>query len=137
MPREPEGGAPHAWRAKWLSVKLIDPCRIVARQHGYALTEHGSRNRDIDWVAVAWVQDCGSPTALIDSLVRKIGEINNEMNWCRPFHNKVGEHYTQARRDYDMAGCPGVKPHGRLGWTIHLGGGPYIDLSVIPPILAK
>jgi hypothetical protein len=35
--------------------------------------------------------------------------------------------------EFTLDGGPGVKPHGRLGWLIHLGGGPYIDLSVMPP----
>jgi hypothetical protein len=35
---------------------------------------------------------------------------------------------------YFMAGCPGGKPHQRLGWTFHLGGGPYIDLAVMPRV---
>ena len=29
-------------------------------------------------------------------------------------------------------GCPGLKPHGRLTWSFHVGGGPYLDLSVMP-----
>ena len=34
--------------------------------------------------------------------------------------------------EYHLKGCPGMKPHGRLCWSFHLGGGPYIDLSVMP-----
>lgn len=43
------------------------------------------------------------------------------------------------RRDLDLVAVPwpgtqdpAQKPHGRLAWAIHLGGGPYIDLSVMP-----
>jgi hypothetical protein len=34
---------------------------------------------------------------------------------------------------WDAPRGPATKPHGRLGWTISLDGGAYIDLSVMPP----
>lgn len=124
----------HAWRAQWQAVKLIEPCRRVARQHGYALAEHGSKTRDIDWIAVPWIDDCASPRTLAEALVAEIGERNGGGNYCTPFlpAADLPKSWTPERIERGRNGY-GDKPHGRLTWTIHLGGGPYIDLSVIPP----
>lgn len=124
MSRPAEGGAKHAWRARWLSAMLIEPARDVARTHGYAIGEHGSRSRDIDWIAVPWIDDPASPRVLADAIVAKIAELNHGMAFVR----------TTGREEHDRQGTPGDKPHGRLCWSIHLGGGPYIDLSVMPPV---
>lgn len=35
---------------------LIGPLRDIAREHGYALSVHGSVARDIDIVAIPWVE---------------------------------------------------------------------------------
>lgn len=40
-------------------------------------------------------------------------------------------------QEFTVAGGPGIKPHGRLGWVINLGGDPYIDLSVMPRLLCS
>jgi len=121
MSRPAEGGADHVWRAHWQAVKLIGPCRTVARVHGYAIGEHGSQARDIDWIAVPWIADPASPRILAEAIIAKVREIND------------GTAHVLAGSDYNAQGAPGLKPHGRLTWVIHLGGGPYIDLSVIPP----
>lgn len=96
---------------------LLIPCfavmygrlSLIAREYGYALTVHGSMQRDLDLVAVPWVEDASEPVDLVEAIRGAVG------GFLSP--SDPG---------------PTVKPHGRLGWAIHLGGGPYIDLSVCP-----
>lgn len=101
--------------------RLIDPLRTRARELGYALTVHGSLVRDIDLVAVPWAAHAVDQKELAEALRVKAAEINR-FAWIAPHEDD--EHHRN--------GCPGMKPHGRLVWSFHLGGGPYLDLSVMP-----
>lgn len=102
---------------------LIEPLRAVAREYGYALAVHGSLVRDIDLIACPWVRDAKPAHELAEAIRVKAAELNGGIAFCLP-GLECGE--------YHRAGCPGSKAHQRLGWTFHLGGGPYIDLSVMP-----
>ena len=103
----------HAERCRELANILIVPLREVARRHGYALAVHGSLSYDIDLIACPWTTTCTSAesvAAAIQEAVRAIvGHAEN-----------IGED------------GPERKPHGRLAWSFHMGGGPYVDLSVMP-----
>ena len=83
----------------------------VAREHGYALLIHGSLKRDLDLVAVPWVEEAAAPGALVEAL--------------------------RAKTDA-WVGCVTVNggakpmPHGRTSFTLMLGGHAYVDLSVMP-----
>ena len=103
--------------------QLIDPLRKTARRYGYALGVHGSLERDIDLIAVPWVDDAVDPTWLACTLLQCAIEVNG-VAWID--HIERGD-------PYNLSGCPGGHAHGRLCWSFHLGGGPYIDLSVVPP----
>jgi hypothetical protein len=84
--------------------------RATARQHGYALGLHGSGERDLDLIAVPWIDEPSSPEILVEALR---GSIDGFM----------------VRHE------PHPKPHGRLTWAIHLHdpcGRLYVDLSVMP-----
>lgn len=81
----------------------------VAREHGYALTVHGSLARDFDFVAIPWTEDACPAEELAEAIRARVGGIPDGKE-PEPVH----------------------KPHGRLAWKFHLGGGPYIDLSVTP-----
>lgn len=83
----------------------------VARKRGYALTVHGSLARDFDFVAIPWTEDACPAEELAEAIRARCGGI--------PDHKIPG---------------PVQKPHGRLAWMFHLGGGPYIDLSVMPRV---
>lgn len=82
----------------------------VAQEHGYALAVHGSLARDFDLIAVPWVEKASPPETLAGAI----------RDACGGFYDE-GEDY------------PVDKPHGRQAWVINLGGGPYIDLSIMPP----
>lgn len=85
---------------------------------GYALAVHGSMARDLDLIAVPWrVGACDADVLAADLAAAIGGVIENDPN-AQP-----GD---WQRRN------PQPKPHGRLAYSIQLGGGPYIDLSVMP-----
>lgn len=100
---------------------LIAGIRFAARRKGYAIAVHGTLVRDIDLVAAPWRDDCVDATELAEA-VRKVAEAVCGQAFIAPHEDD----------EFHRAGCPGMKPHGRLVWAFHLGGGPYIDLSVMP-----
>lgn len=102
----------HAKRCRELADILIVPLREVARRHGYALGVHGSLSYDIDLIACPWRDSCMPPEVLATAIKEAVRAI-------------VG-----TADDYND--CPEQKPHGRLAWSFHMGGGPYVDLSVMP-----
>jgi hypothetical protein len=101
----------HAERCREMAEILIVPLREVARRHGYALGVHGSLSYDIDLIACPWRDLCTSPESLADAINAAVAAIAGQSK---------------------MEG-PEQKPCGRLAWSFHMGGGPYVDLSVMPP----
>lgn len=86
---------------------LYPELAVIARRHGYALAVHGSLRRDIDLIAVPWVQSPSEPQAVVDAFCAEF--------WIR------------------QIGAPQEKPHGRRAWTITVGHGECsIDLSFVP-----
>lgn len=69
--------------------KLLREMRVVAKAQGYAVAVHGSQKRDLDLVAVPWVEEASSPAALVDAL--------------------------EANLDLKMIRGPVEKPYGRVG----------------------
>lgn len=97
---------------------ILPPMRRAAKDAGYAITVHGSLNRDIDLVAVPWREhNVWTMDALIDSLVGAM-------------RGMVGRAHCH---DKEWT----VKPHGRrakalLAWVGE--NSANIDLSVLPTI---
>ena len=88
----------------------------VAREHGYALAIHGSvSNRDLDLVAIPWVEDAASTEILVFAIRQYAGSVMARM---------FGEE--------SVVSGPEEKPHGRKAWCICIGNGAVIDLSVMP-----
>jgi hypothetical protein len=97
---------------------VLPVMRRAAKDAGYAITVHGSLDRDIDLVAVPWREhNVWSMDALVDALV---GAVRGVTGRC----SRHGKDLTE-------------KPHGRraaslLAWcgetTAHL------DLSIMPAI---
>lgn len=84
----------------------------TANKCGYALTLHGSMNRDLDLVAVPWTDDADSEQELIKQLCKRHGLIEgNSANM--------------------------EKPHGRRAHVLMMSGQPYIDLSVMPRVTRR
>lgn len=82
----------------------------IARGSGYAIAVHGSMQRDLDLIAVPWVERPVDPKRLVARLCSLLNlECGGLMN-------------------------PEQRPHGRLVWTLMMGGACFMDLSVIPPL---
>lgn len=114
----------HAALTQQLFHVLIRPLRETAHRLGYALSVHGSLARDIDLVAIPWTDEAVDARTLAEGLQGTIKLI------LRPSAGFLAP--PEAADPYFQQGCPGGKPHGRRVWSFHLGGGPYVDLSVMP-----
>lgn len=102
--------------APWYAVIYIKLERIAWR-HGYALAVHGSMSRDLDLIAVPWVEDADIPDKLIQSFVRFIIK-----------HTGVKMRTPK----------PALMEHGRLAYTVPFESGRYyLDVSVIQPDIKK
>lgn len=84
----------------------LEVATVVAREHGYAIGVHGSLRRDLDLIAVPWVENCSEPKILALAIA-------NQLEWyCHP--NVCN------------------KPHGRQAWLIYGHHHAHIDLSIMP-----
>lgn len=88
------------------AASLYPDLAVTARQHGYALAVHGSLQKDMDLIAIPWVDNPRPPEELIEAITREFA--------------------------IRVIGEPGQKPHGRIAHTIIIGHGSYIDLSFMP-----
>jgi hypothetical protein len=95
--------------------QLLPRIRAAAKGLGYALAIHGSMGRDLDLLAVPWIESAEAPEALVLAIAEAV-------------HGYVIGDVT-ARGTVDH---PTKQPHGRLSWNICWGGKPMIDLSVMP-----
>lgn len=114
----------HRDRCRKLYSLLIVGMREAARRHGYALAVHGSLSYDIDLIACPWSAHACEPRTVAEA-IRKVAEA---ISGTALLSDRDGA----ANPEYFDNGQPGAKPFGRLVWSFHLGGGPYIDLSVMP-----
>lgn len=93
---------------RWNHPPLPDvaPIRAVARELGWAIGEHGSRERDLDLIAVPWTEEAVDWTELVDKIATAINAIVN---------GKIED-----------------KPRGRKALTLQIDGWfRPIDLSII------
>lgn len=81
-----------------------------AKEFGYALCLHGSLKRDMDLVAVPWVEDAAEPLTLVMALKELVGG------------------YTKKDLQVEQ------KPHGRVAYVIYLHFNMYFDISVMPKV---
>lgn len=106
----------------------------VARRHGYALAIHGSVSRDFDLVAVPWIEGCSPAVELIAALKAHLDALSYrelltvEGGLTPEQASQIADH-VEGQRNADGAS---VKPHGRRAWSLHLGCGAYVDVSVTP-----
>ena len=92
----------------------------IAKDHGYALAVHGTAHRDLDLVAIPWIEEASDPLDLI-----------------RAFKDATltVKHHEDA--DRLVPDCkPTEKPHGRIAYSLHVTNsgmyGGYLDISVMP-----
>lgn len=91
----------------------------IAKDHGYALCVHGSLHRDLDLVAVPWVEHASEAMDLIKAIKESVSAV---------FHHEEFDHL-------EPDGKPTKKPHRRIAYSLHLTNhgmyGGYLDISVI------
>lgn len=93
----------------WLSMGVYPELTELCREHGYCLAVHGSCGRDLDLIAVPWVDTPATPDRLIQEITTKFA------------FRVVGE-----------SNAP--KPHGRLCTTLIVSFGEcFLDFSVMQP----
>jgi hypothetical protein len=107
----------HASKTAKGYVAILGLLSDTAKRHGYALGVHGTLGRDLDLIAAPWIESASDPEALIDDLAQVSGGKVPVM-----FQDNVG----------NLLDNPVMRPHGRQGWVVHLGGGAYLDVSVMP-----
>ena len=94
-------------------INLLPIINKVAKEHGYAITIHGSLQRDYDLVAIPWTDKVSTCNNLIAAIEKACGGFQLErVSKKRPYYTR--------------------KPHGRKAYIIHLGAGVYMDISVMP-----
>jgi hypothetical protein len=96
--------------------EMLPLMRMAARGLGYAITVHGSLCRDVDLVAIPWVEHPGKPEELVTRLTGVISAFAG-----------------RAVVNGDLTD----KPHGRKALTIITAGDTYIDLSIMPCVEPK
>ena len=99
--------------------QILPPIRRAAKGVGYAVTVHGSLNRDVDLVAIPWTEKAKGTEALIQALR---GAITSVCGNCM------------------MNGDGSDKPHGRRAQLLLVYCGENhltIDLSVMPTTSKK
>lgn len=92
--------------------EFIARVREIAEQAGYAIAVHGSRQRDLDLIAVPWIANAINPHQLVEALMERLGL------WLKP-------------EEPELITNPERKPNGRIAWALM--GAPacyYLDLSV-------
>tara|TARA_Y100001947_G_C10249325_1_gene265139 strand:+ start:309 stop:701 length:393 start_codon:yes stop_codon:yes gene_type:complete len=95
--------------------EVLDDMRLAARGCGYAIAVHGTRARDIDMIAVPWVDQADDAKILVERL-------------CGVLAGKLGRALSCLDDNWSD------RPHGRQAVTIIMPGAmaPEIDLSIMP-----
>jgi len=117
----------HVRRSRELLATLLPALREVARRHGYALAVHGSLERDIDLIAAPWRDGCADAASLAEAFFSACCAIVGFATWPGGWTDKA----TFAPPPGSLPN-PDRKPLGRLGYSIMLSGGPYLDISIMP-----
>lgn len=89
----------------------IHDIQVICRAAGYAIAIHGSMQRDLDLVAIPWTKRAVKHTTLARRLCAELGCTLSEV-----------KKLTGATK----------KPHGRLVYTLMMGGACFMDLSIMP-----
>ncbi|UFH59852.1 hypothetical protein [Sulfurovum mangrovi] len=87
----------------------------IAKSCGYSLAIHGSVQRDFDLVAIPWIEEANTQEALVEKLAKYADDVMGV-----------------AFLGKDIIDGPEEKPHGRVAYSIQLGNGAYLDISIMP-----
>lgn len=89
--------------------KVAAEIRRIAKTVGWAIGEHGTKERDLDLIACPWAGEACSPYQLVGEILRETHAI--------------------------VTGIA-IKPHGRIGFVLQGYGHKPIDLSVMTRLTA-
>lgn len=98
---------------KWMPVlyaTYFGLLQEIANRHGYALAVHGSFTRDMDLIAVPWIESPSTHEAMLQEMCEMIG------------YEKIRETPYSSKEE---------KPHGRTAYTLPTGAGGYVDISIM------
>lgn len=104
----------------------------VCRKYGYALTLHGSMERDLDLVCVPWTEHAKSAEKVIEAIREAVSGCVIETGTKSGKWNIEKDCFEEV-----IIENPIKKPHGRLAWNIHTTGGIVLDISVLPRTTEK
>jgi hypothetical protein len=94
--------------------QLLPRLREAGKKMGYAIALHGTMQRDLDLLAVPWVEEAAPAEDLVQFVAEAVsGFVIGDVT------NRGGD-------------IPTIQPHGRRSWNICWGGKAFIDLSVMP-----
>jgi len=85
----------------------------VAREHGYALALHGTVQRDLDMIAVPWVEKPSTHQELLEA-----------------FCDELGIKAVFRIKDHHRS----FKLHGRVAYNIVVMDGAWLDISIMPTV---
>lgn len=100
--------------------QILPRIREAAKQLGYAIAIHGTLTRDLDLVAVPWIEEADEPTILVNMIADAVGGYI------------IGDRVDERGH---ISNHPTHQPHGRMSWNICWGGKVFIDLSVMPRVI--
>lgn len=106
---------------------MFEPLKIIALKYGYNLVLHGSLNRDMDLIAIPWVEIIGDAEEMINEFCDYVGGEINEDCTKTTFHGR--KHFVI---DIYRGGYEKGSGFARLTYTADPQ--TYIDISVIPAI---
>jgi hypothetical protein len=87
--------------SKWIVIKSIEEMktfyetilpelRTIAKEHGYALGLHGSLTRDLDLIAVPWIENYSDKEDLARDIQKTAcGFTMSEYNWEQKPHSRM------------------------------------------------
>lgn len=77
----------------------------IGLKYGYNIVLHGSMNRDLDLIAIPWIENIGDKDLMIDEVAKTIG--GEVMMTNRSVDNIDGDRFSQH-------------PHGRIIYVINI-----------------
>lgn len=106
---------------------MFEPLKQIALKYGYNLVLHGSLNRDMDLIAIPWVENVGVVIDMINEFCEYVGGEINEDCCLTTYHGR--KHYViDIYRGGYMKGC------GFARLTYKEDPETYIDISVMPTL---
>ncbi len=107
---------------------VLEPLKIIAKEYGYNLLIHGSMDRDMDLVLIAWNDDCVDAVEVIKSFTSYLGgnlidqrtASDKEPVYLKPLINGAGRLSALINLNRENR----FNNYGDDQW--------YLDISVIP-----